>query len=336
MDSLAPLRRWAEGESKKALHAPGRGAAEYTQILLRKTAVAYGIGELLRRVRASLILLDEQFNIDNFVVRTNADGLSSRPSWRDIEGVEMLSPKLSVNIVEPSFLLGIYQEGNDDDQEELGGYLEVEFPSHPDPDADADAAIFISQSEEDHRCHLFGVLLNELFSHRPPISAEDTHINEGGTESTLKNGDAPVEPARNKTQLVDSRAVGVTGIGAHDGARREKSCSALQRGGYPVSIEERLPSSIKIVIQNLLECEEANRPDTAYDSLYEVIEDLHLMLLDPIRFLVDKEPICDELGKSLLSFREHKLYGRNNEVSLITEAFYTCSATHGSAEHLPQ
>ena len=326
MDSLAPLRRWAEGESKKALHAPGRGAAEYTQILLRKTAVAYGIGELLRRVRASLILLDEQFNIDNFVVRTNADGLSSRPSWRDIEGVEMLSPKLSVNIVEPSFLLGIYQEGNDDDQEELGGYLEVEFPSHP----DADAAIFISQSEEDHRCHLFGVLLNELFSHRPPISAEDTHINEGGTESLLKNGDAPVEPTRNKTQLVDSRAVGVTGIGAHDGARREKSCSALQRGGYPVSIEERLPSSIKIVIQNLLECGEANRPDTAYDSLYEVIEDLHLMLLDPIRFLVDKEPICDELGKSLLSFREHKLYGRNNEVSLITEAF--CRVSSGKSE----
>ena len=313
----------------KAMHAPGRGAADYTQILLRKTAVAYGIGELLRRVRASLILLDEQFNIDNFVVRTNADGLSSRPSWRDIEGVEMLSPKLSVNIVEPSFLLGSFQEGNDDDQEELGGYLEVEFPSHPDADADG-AALFISQSEEDRRCHLFGFLLNELFSHRPPISAEDTHSNEGGTESTLKNGDAPGEPARKKTQLVDSRAVGVTGIGAHDGARREKSCSALQRGGYPVSIEERLPSSIKIVIQNLLECGEATRPDTAYDSLYEVIEDLHLMLLDPIRFLVDKEPICDELGKSLLSFREHKLYGRNNEVSLITEAF--CRVSSGKSE----
>ena len=327
MDSLAPLRRWAEGESKKALHAPGRGAAEYTQILLRKTAVAYGIGELLRRVRASLILLDEQFNIDNFVVRTNADGQSSRPSWRDVEGVDMLSPKLSVNIVEPSFLCGCFKEGNDDDQEEMGGYLEVEFPSHPDAD---DAAIFISQSEEGRRCHLFGVLLNELFSHRPRISAEDTRSNEGGIESTLKNGDAPGEPARKKAQLVDSRAVDVTGIGAHDGARREKSCSALQRGGYPVSLEEGSPSSIKIVIQNLLECGEANRPDTAYDSLDEAIEDLHLMLLDPSRFLVDKEPICDELGNPLLSFREYKLYGRDNEVSLIEEAF--CRVSSGKSE----
>ena len=247
--TLAPLQRWTEGESKNARHAPGREAAEYTQNLLRKTAVAYGIGELLRRVRVSLILLDEQFNIDNFVVRANADGQSSRPSWKDIEGVDMLSPKLSVSLVEPSFLLGSFQEGTGDDQEEMGGYLEVEFPSHPDADV---AAIFISQSEEDRRCHLFGVLLNELFSHRPPISAEDTRNNEGGTESTSKNGDAPGEPARKKTQLVDSRAVGVPGIcsttHAHNGAQREKSCSALQRGGYPVSLEEGLPSSIQIVI----------------------------------------------------------------------------------------
>jgi len=105
-----------EGESKKAQQELGRDAAEYTQILLGKIAVAYGIAELLRRVRASLILLDEQFSIDNFVVRTNADGLSFRPSWRDIEGVDMLSPKLSVNIVEPSFLRGSFQEGNGDDR----------------------------------------------------------------------------------------------------------------------------------------------------------------------------------------------------------------------------
>ena len=91
-----------------------------------------------------MVLLDEQFNIDNFVVRTNADGLSSRPSWRDIEGVGMLSPKLSVNIVEPSFLRGSFQEGNGDDQEEMGGYLEVDIPSHPDAD---DAAILSARGK---------------------------------------------------------------------------------------------------------------------------------------------------------------------------------------------
>ncbi len=312
-----------EGESKKAQQELGRDAAEYTQILLGKTAVAYGIAELLRRVRASLILLDEQFSIDNFVVRTNAESLRSRPSWRDIEGVDMLSPKLSVNIVEPSFLRGSFQEGNGDDQEEMGGYLEVEIPSHPDADG---AAIFISQREEVRQCHLFGVLLNELFFHRPTISAEDMH-NEGGTDATPKNGDEQREPTHKRTQLVDLRAADV-----HDAARHEKSSSALRRGGYPVSLEEGLPSSIQVVIQNLLECGEDNRPDSAYDSLDEVIKDLHLMLLDPSRFLDDKKPLYDELGNRPLSFREHELYGRENEVSLIEEAF--CRVSSGKSESL--
>ena len=320
--SLAPLRRWTEGESKKAPQTSGRCTTEYTQNLLRKSTVAYGIGELLRRVRASLILLDEQFNIDNFVVRTNADGQSSRPSWRDIKGVDILSPKLSVDIVEPSFLC------SSDDQEEMGGYLEVEFPSHPDADG---VAVFFSQNEEDRRCHLFGVLLCELFSDRPPISAEDTHNNEGGTESTSNNFEAPREPAHKKAQLVDLRAVGVTGI-AYDGARREKSYSALQRGGYAASLEEGLPSSIQILIQNLLDCGEDNRPDNAYDSLDAVVKDLHLLLLDPSRFLFDIEPINDELGNPQLSFREYKLYGRENEVSLIMETF--CRVSSGKSESL--
>ena len=313
--ALAPLREWKERESERQISAwqtSGRCEAANKQALLRKTAVAYGIAEVLRHTRShrysasSHVSLDGQCNIDNFVVRTNADGQSSRPSWRDVEGVDMLSPKLSVNIAEPSFLCDSFQEGNDDIQEEMGGFLEVEFPSHPDTDG---AAIFICQSEEGRRCHLFGVLLNELFSHRPPISAENARRNEGGTEATLKNGDAPGEPARKKTQLADSRAVGVTG----------------QRGVCPVWLEEGLPSSIKIVIQNLLECGEDNRPDTAYDSLDEVIEDLHIMMLDPSRFLFDNVPIYDELGNPQLSFREHKLYGRENEVVLITEGILSLS-----------
>jgi hypothetical protein len=299
-------------------------------MLLRKTAVAYGIGELLRQVRALLILLDKQFNMDNFVVRTNADGLSSRPSWKDIKGIDMLLPKLFVNIVEPSYLWGSFQEGNGNDQEEMGRYLEVEFPNLPDADG---AAIFISQSKEDRRCHLFGVLLYELYTHRPPMSAEDAHINEGGTESTLNNGAAPRKPACRKNRLDDLRAVIVTGIcttHALDGAQSEKSCSPLHRGGCDVSLEEGLPSSIKIVIQNLLECVEDNRPENAYDSLDKVIKDLHLLLLDPSQFLFDKDPIFDDRGNLMLSFREYKLYGRKNEVSLIMEAF--CRVSSGKSK----
>ena len=291
-------------------------------MLLRKTAVAYGIGELLRKARAHRdpasppMPLDEQCIMDNFVVRTKA-------ADRGIEGVDMLKPRMSVNIVEPSFL----GEVNDDDQEEMGRYLEVEFPSHPDAD---DAAVFVNQCAEDHRCHSFGVLLCELFSNCSPTAAEDTrgirfHSFEDEPDSTSNNGDALPEPARKKTQLVDVRAVSVTGIrGTTMG--REKSCSALPRGVCDTLLEEGLPSSMCLVIRNLIECGEDNRPDGAYESLEEEIKDLHLLLLDPSRFLFDHEPTYDELGNPQLSFREHKLYGRENEVTSITDAFCRVSS----------
>ncbi len=256
---------------------------------------------------------------------TNADALSSRLLWKDIEGMDMLLPKLSVNIVEPSFLCGSFQEGNGNNQEEMGRYLEVEIPSQPNADG---AAIFISQSKEDRRCHLFGVLLYELFTHRPPMSAEDTHNNKGGTESTSNNGAAPQEPAHKKTQLIDLRPVAVTC--GDDGARREIACSPLQRLGNKVLLEGGLPSSIQIMIQNLLECGEDNHPNNAYDSLDKVIKDLHLLLLDPSQFLFNEEPISNVLGNPQLSFREHKLYGRENKVSLITEAF--CRVSSGASK----
>ena len=41
------------------------------------------------------------------------------------------------------------------------------------------------------------------------------------------------------------------------------------------------PSSLCLVIQNLVDCGEDDRPDNAYDSLDEVIKDLHLLMLDP-------------------------------------------------------
>ena len=303
-------------------------------MLLRKTTVAYGIGELLRQTRARRdpasppMPLDEQCIMDNFVVRTKAAGRSSHPSWKDIEGVDMLSPRLSVNIVEPSFLREVIDNDQDDT---MGRYLEVEFPSHPDAD---DAAVFVDQCEEDHRCHSFGALLCELFSHCSPTSAADTrgirfHSSEDEPESTSKNGDAPREPARKKTQLVDFRAVSVTGIRSTT-AGREKSGSALPIGAYITLLEEGLPSSICLVIRNLLECGEDNRPDGAYDSLEEVTKDLHLLLLDPSRFLFDNEPTYDERGNPQLSFREHKLYGRENEVSSITDAF--CRVSSGESE----
>ena len=339
----SPLRQWVEGESKKQISAgqtAGRGEAENKKMFLRKTTVAYSIAELLRQTRAHQYSvfcqapLDGKCNIDSFIVRTKVPSEGSQPTWRDVEGVDMLSPKLSVNIVEPTFLW----DGNDDDQEEMGTFLEVECPSLPDADG---AAVFVNQSEENHRCHSFGVLLYILFSNCQPISADETrgirfHPDEGGPESTSKDVGASREPTSKKTKTADLRAVGAPGIRSstqvfHD-ARRENSSPAFHRLVYAALLEEGVPSSLCLVIQNLLDCGEVDRPDNAYDSLDEVMKDLHLLLLDPSRFLFNHGPAYDNNGRIKLSFREYQLYGRENEVSLITEAF--CRVSSGKSESL--
>ena len=135
-----PLRQWSEGEFNEQNSPPqsqGRGDFICNRVLLRKTAVAYGIAELLRQTRShcntalSRTILDEQCNINNFIVRIKAPGQGCQPTWRDIEGVDMLSPRLSMNIVEPSFLLFMndHERGDygSDQEENMGGFLEAEF-----------------------------------------------------------------------------------------------------------------------------------------------------------------------------------------------------------------
>jgi hypothetical protein len=88
-----------------------------------------------------------------------------------------------------------------------------------------------------------------------------------------------------------------------------------------------------LVIQNLLDCDgNENRPDNAYESLEGVIKDLHLLLLDPERFLFNQELNNTDDDKVMLSFREHTLYGRENEVFVITESF--CRVSGGGCESL--
>ena len=328
-DVRVPLRKWIEGESAKQnspCQTAGHGGDENKRVLLLKTTVAYGMAQLLRKSRSLLPLafhpgktssLHTQYNIDNFVVRTKTvsnDGQHSQPTWKDIKGVGMLSPKLSVNIVEPLFTTF----SSDDNEDNMGRYLEAEFPSFP--DADGTAVVF-DHSEEDERCHLFGIILCELFSNcSPPAEAmrgNTLHTNRGGSESALANGGASQEPARKKTQLIDSRAF--------NGARNPTS-----RIVYIALLETGIPSCLCLLIQSLLECGNDNRSDDAYDSLEAVIKDLHLLLLDPNRFLFDKEPMKDSNGIINLPFREHTLYGRENEASIITDAF--CRVSSGKIE----
>jgi hypothetical protein len=329
------LQLWMESESWLEILAkrnPGDCEGFIKQSILCKTAIAYGIAELLRHDARShhnsalpWASPDGKCTIDNFAVRYKAPSPGSRPTWKDIEGVDMLSPKLSMNITEPSFLRD-ENDGNQDD--EMGRYLEAEFPSLPEANGETS---FVNLSEENSRCHSFGVLLYELFLNRSPKYAEDNCNSEGPSESTTSGGvDLSWEHSRKRIQLVDLRAVGNAETIR---LRREKSYPKLPASeGYANLSGGGFPSSLSVVIHNLLDCGEDDHPENAYESIDAVISDLHLLLLDPGRFLFDHLPIYDDNGRTTLPFREYTLYGRENEVAIITEAF--CNVSCGKSESL--
>ena len=400
------------------------------RLILRKTTVAYGIAKLIKQAAAahrhsvdsldrtpsSVVSINKQLcNIDNFIVRINttAQSSSSHPC-SDIEGVDMLSPRLSVNIIEPSFL----QDWDHDNGRcfvKLGRYVEAEFCQSvfiPDKATVVDA----SAVNEDEYCIMFGNLMRELFYHSSDVvnrrgesggstapmplspstegpfppdgsfhSCASTRVSflsgsfhtcvskshgeaifmKGGdgdgtflTDGSIhihnhihnnilgrddesgqlagRKSDASLEPSRKKTQRVDLRLN--DDVEALNTAANYMNLNDMRQDRYGAryaSVEEGFPSSLCLLIQNLIDCkgDENNSPENAYDSVESVIKDLHLLLLDPERFLFDNEPTHrDNNGRIMPSFREHTLYGRENEVLTITEAF--CRVSGGDCESL--
>ena len=102
--------------------------------------------------------------------------------------------------------------------------MEADFPMYPDAE-DGDAAA-VSQSEEDERCHFLGAALYELFS-QVPLSVDAGKS--GGEDSEAKTHE---EPARKKAKADPSRTpfVPLMGLG--------------------------FPSSLCLLVKNLLECRE--------------------------------------------------------------------------------
>jgi len=357
--AVVQLRQWAEDESNKCKQFPSSELREYANsiLILRKTTVAYGVAQLMKQAKTQhhsgsslaalpppIVLLNEQLlSIDNFTVRMNATAQMSHPC-SDIEGVDMISPKMSVDIIEPSFLQDVVLP------RKLGRYVETEFPFLGITDENSeDVSVFFNQSEEDDHCHMFGVLMYDLFFQSSgdrgggavstvTVSEHGLSSDVGGDQKLIERfDDASIEPARKKSQRIDLRAhydVTVNRSIPEDtnilnDVRQERygECAASV-------VQDGFPSSLCLVIQNLLDCEEdSNRPDNAYECLEAVTKDLHLLLLDPERFLFNSEPTDYDTNRSVMpSFREHTLYGRDNEVMMITEAF--CRVSGGECESL--
>ena len=254
------------------------------------------------------------------------DNFAVRTSGTAVEGVDMLCPTVSIQIAEPSFLGGDGLAGDP-----LGRFLEAEVVVHPSvPGKGASSAGPDEGVDESGALYAVGRLLHELFSH-------------GHGEEDAEVG----EPARKRRAgPTQSRPGGL-----------EKSTGDVN--DVPVPLRELgLPPALSLLVGHLV-CG-PDDPD-AYDSLAALSSDLHLLLLEPGRFLFntqqhhhhqqqhhqqqqqkqkqqqhdlsadDDRPRADgRAGGARLLFRREKLYGRQTEVAQIHEAF--CRVSTGRSE----
>eukprot|EP00984_Skeletonema_dohrnii_P018052 scaffold8341_cov114-Skeletonema_dohrnii-CCMP3373.AAC.2 len=330
-----PLCNWIKCEEAKSATVVDLEKDNITrnnESIIRRTTIAYGIAELLKRSSSGALDEENDIRIDNFAVFISKD--PSR-SWDDINGVAMMSSGQSVTIEEPSYLCGLL-EGEEDCDGQMGRCLEVEFKSTAPRDnsktQQVEAAVNLDEHQasmkmngESSRCHSFARLLYELFTHEP--FPDDALAVDADAAPTIKE---PDQKRARKSHDVSSRKKLMLTRAKGDFDRAEipfqLSCIIrMQKLG--------IPASICLMTQNLLECALRGNGDgdqlhNAYESLAAAGEDLHLLLLDPDRFLFDNRN--QSTDNMQLLYRSDKLYGRDKEETLITDAF--CRVSRGKSE----
>ena len=235
----------------------------------------------------------------------------------------MLSTGLSLTIEEPAYLRGLFEEEAEHSGQIVGRYVEAELttPSFPANLIQAMAVMEMSQSVENTRCHLFARLLYELLTHEP-LPDDALAISAASAN----------EPAQKKSKASQD------GLPSHKKLMLSRAKVDFERADLPFQLPPiirmqklGIPASLCLMMQNLLECAlrgGVGRSEDAYESLGVAGEDLHLLLLDPDRFLFDNDPqSSDDMH---LLYRRDKLYGRDEEGTLITDAF--CRVSRGKSE----
>ena len=325
-----PLCNWINNEARRWKSISQEDERRKKEVIVREATVAYGIVELLKLVKNGSS--DDEIKIENFAICVNREANSSQRPWDDIQGISMISTGLSLTIEEPSYLSCLLSD--DECVDHMGRYLEVELvspvgdnsqsqvvPAHHDGTANV-----LAGPAEKHRCQLFAKLLYQLFSHQPFPDDSLACMSDSDCPKAKDN-----EPAKKKTKtdLVPSRKELMLSRAKGD---FDNNCASTFQIPFVAQMQQfGVPASICLMTQNLLEIKsglKGEQSGDAYCSLDVVCQDLHLLLLDPERFLFDRE--IGESENVQLLYRNEKLYGRDKEESLITDAF--CRVSRGKSE----
>ncbi|KAL7553425.1 hypothetical protein ACHAWF_016711 [Thalassiosira exigua] len=252
---------------------------------------------------------ERDFGADDFAVLL----APTDASWMDVEGVRTTTTSvvskspLSVRVSEPFYVRDLAED--DDRGGRTGRYLEAEISIGGDAAAERDSEREAGRGGGDDR-RSFGALLHELISGArplPPPSASDAI----GADSTGGSWNSTEVRRDDKKRRGESRGT---------------AAPRLRELGHP--------SSLCRMTSDLL--------NGSYRSLEAVRDDLHLMLRDPDCFLFDAEdappPAADAPsgeayggGAKGPRTRKDKLYGREEEAAMITDAFCRVSAGEDAA-----
>ena len=335
--NILSLRQWVEDESQSMYFM-----LEQNELTLRKITVAYGIVELLRTAKSSLHHasakeLQSSCNINNFGVVLAGKFNEEDEDADRIVGVEMLSPRSSLQMITPFFTRGEFF--GDDSKGRLlhrewwfglvtfscynilnsnritlliilsnsflviGEYLEVEItpPSItntiPHGDDDDDDEMMLS--------HLVGCLLYDLL-----ITGNTKY------QSVISGNESGDEPPKKKNKLSSLSDLATNIVNARS--------SFFDK--YTPLLELGFSSSIHLLIEELI---------NGRVSLEVASKDLHLLVLDPRTFLFERAISAGEAaeGRPSLKVRTGKLYGRERETTFVTDSFCSVTST-GESEAL--
>ena len=344
-DLVIPLRSWMDIEAKKQLVDPKSSPNEKNicskESIIRKTTISYGIIELLLRSDNDDddhdgTLDQDIFQIDNFAVhvcKKSPPEEQHHLPWDDIKGVSMMHPALALSIEEPAYLSCLSEP--EEKQYQWGRYLEVEQTSgclkkktrlnELQWRRRVAKILKIKERDSDPRCHyLVAKLLYEIFAHE--ILPEDSSPAVVPTTTSAATEERLSKKAKTSNLLSPRAQEGEGNVDKAELPFQIPSIVRMQQLG--------IPASLCLLTSNLLESslnlrgDDAQSSDDAYKSLRDVTEDLHLLLLDPDRFLFDNE--VQNFENMTLCYRKEKLYGRDKEETLITDAF--CRVSRGKSE----
>lgn len=358
-----PLRQWKGAEGGKSFHHDSLDLLKDGKAsLIRKVTVAYAVAKVLQYVSECRYLIDEMlrlFSIDNFVVRVRADKLSDL-GW-EVEGVDVISPKLAVRI--RTYWTSSFSFSDVTADDFTGRNVETSITSittdshlhHAKPDSE------VRDCDERIMCYRLGRFLHYFFSGEDPqLSAAEEHglaknyddacepyVYEPSTKKSyffspsensaitrghsLQIGMKETSSNYQQMQLLDFSQLSPThtfsqiSLTGSDHNKMQSIDESVHANFYSL-FEAGYPPALSQVVKNLLDCgSDLFRSDDSYQHLEEVIEDLHILLADPGRFLFDKYQTPSRDRRLVVS--KDKLYGRAKETALLTDAFCRVALT---------